>query len=321
MQFTQLGRSGLTVSRICLGTLTFGDPAWRTWTLGEEAARPFFRRALEAGVNFFDTADAYSMGASEELTGKLLREMAPLEEIVIASKVCLPMGKGPNRAGLSRKHIVQGCEASLRRLGVGAIDLYQIHRFDAKTPIDETLAALDLLVRQGKVRYLGASAGAAWELARALYSADRHGWARFVSMQNHYNLAYREEEREMIPLCLAEGLGVIPFSPLARGMLARRRGDAGTARATTDPLLRERYGQYGDDSVVDALWQVADARGCSSAEVALAWLLGKPGVVAPIVGATRLEHLDVALRAVDTTLSAGEIQALEAPYRPHPVLY
>ena len=319
MQFTQLGRSGLTVSRICLGTLTFGDPAWRSWTLGEEAARPFFRRALEAGVNFFDTADAYSMGASEELTGKLLREMAPLDEIVIASKVCLPMGKGPNMAGLSRKHIVQACEASLRRLGVEAIDLYQIHRFDPKTPIEETLAALDLLVRQGKVRYLGASAGSAWELARALYSADRHGWARFVSMQNHYNLVYREEEREMIPLCLAEGLGIIPFSPLARGMLARRRGDAGTARAAADPLLRERYGQYGDDGVVDALWRVADARGCTSAEVALAWLLGKPGVVAPIVGATRLEHLEAALRAVDMALTEEERLALEAPYRPHPV--
>ena len=319
MKYAQLGNTGLTVSRICLGTLTFGDPAWRTWTLGEEAARPFVRRAIEAGVNFFDTADAYSRGASEQVTGKLLREMARMDEVVLATKVYLPMGEGPNMSGLSRKHIVQGCESSLRRLGVEAIDLYQIHRFDPKTPIDETLGALDLLVRQGKVRYLGASAGAAWELARALHTSERRGWARFVCMQNHYNLAYREEEREMIPLCLAEGLGVIPFSPLARGFLARRRDDGETARAGADPLLRERYGQPEDHGVLDALWHVADARGCSGAEVALAWLLGRPGVVAPIVGATRLEHFDAALRALDLTLTADECRALEAPYRPHPV--
>ena len=232
MQFTRLGSTGLKVSRLCLGCMSYGSPSWRPWVLDEKAALPFFRRALEAGINFFDTADMYSLGVSEEVTGRALRELARLDEVVIATKVFFPMGDGPNLRGLGRKHVVQGCEASLKRLGVDTIDLYQLHRFDPTTPIEETLEALDLLVRQGKVRYLGASSAWAWQLARALGASERHGWPRFVSMQNHYNLIYREEEREMLPLCAAEGLGVIPWSPLARGRLARTVES--TARAQND---------------------------------------------------------------------------------------
>jgi 1-deoxyxylulose-5-phosphate synthase len=323
MQYTQLGRSGLTVSRLCLGCMSYGDPKWRPYVLDADAARPYFARALEAGINFFDTADMYSLGVSEEVTGRWLREMAPLDEIVIATKGFFSMSDRPNMGGLSRKHIVQACEASLRRLGVETIDLYQIHRFDPRTPIDETLAALDLLVTHGKVRYIGASQGYAWEFARALYSSDRNGWARFVSMQNHYNLIYREEEREMVPFCIEEGIGVNPFSPLARGILARGQLAAQeaspTLRANTDPLVRTRYDSPNDGQILEALRAVASTRGSSPAEVALAWLLSKPGVVAPIVGATKLEHLEVAIRALDITLTAEEISALEAPYRPHEV--
>src|SRR6185312_7865336 len=237
---TQLGSSGLEVSRICLGCMTYGTPKWRPWVLDEVDSRPFFRKALDLGINFFDTADMYSMGVSEEVTGRALREMAKMEEIVLATKAHFPMSDGPNMGGLSRKHLVQACEASLRRLGVDTIDLYQIHRFKSGVPIEETLAALDHLVHQGKVRYIGASSGYAWQMAQALSASERHGWARFVSMQNHYNLVYREEEREMIPLCAAEGIAIIPWSPLARGMLARAPGEH-TTRVESDEFSREMY--------------------------------------------------------------------------------
>ncbi|MGE5687337.1 MAG: aldo/keto reductase [Gemmatimonadota bacterium] len=325
MQYVQLGRTGLAVSRICLGCMSYGSPSWRPWVLDETAARPFFRRAIEAGINFFDTSDMYSAGVSEEVTGRALRELGNRDEIVVATKVYFPLAPGPNRSGLSRKHVVQACEASLRRLGLEAIDLYQIHRFDPAVPIEETLAALDHLVQAGKVRYLGASSGYAWTMALALAASERHGWARFVSMQNHYNLLYREEEREMIPLCLHEGVGVIPWSPLARGLLARPRpadakvGSGGTARAASDTYSPHLYDTPGDWDVVDAVERVAKLRGATMAEVALAWLLGRPGVSAPIVGATKLEHLEAALRAVNLVLTAEEGAALEAPYLPHAV--
>ena len=323
MKFTTLGRTGLTVSRLALGCMSYGSPKWRPWVLDAEAAMPFYRRAFDLGINLLDTADMYSQGASEEVTGRAVREHGRREELVVATKVFFPMGgEGPNRGGLSRKHVIEGCEASLRRLGLDAIDLYQVHRFDPKTPIDETLAALDQLVRQGKVRYVGASSTAAWKLMRALGTSDAHGWARFVSMQNHYNLVYREEEREMIPLCLEEGLGVLPWSPLARGLLAggRRIGDpGGSARAKSDDYTPRLYDQAGDDEVVAAVRDVAAERGVAMAEVALAWLVSRPGVTAPIVGATRLEHLETAARALDLELAEGEIARLESPYRPHPV--
>ncbi|MBV9878887.1 MAG: aldo/keto reductase [Gemmatirosa sp.] len=325
MQYTTLGHTGLTVSRICLGCMSYGDPAWRPWVLDEDAARPFFRQAIEAGITFFDTADMYSLGASEAITGRALRELANREEIVVATKVYNAMGSGPNMRGLGRKHVIQACEASLRRLGVETIDLYQIHRFDPAVPVDETLRALEDLVRAGKVRYLGASSGMSWRLAQALSTSERHGWARFVSMQNHYNLVYREEEREMIPLCLQEGIGVIPWSPLARGLLARPRPatsqlpDSGTTRAGSDDYARQMYDQPSDWDVVDAVERVASARGVGMAEVALAWVLSRPGVTAPIVGATKAHHLEAAVRALDVALTAEEKAALEAPYRPHPV--
>jgi aryl-alcohol dehydrogenase-like predicted oxidoreductase len=323
MKYAQLGRTGLTVSRICLGCMSYGSSRWRPWVLDAEQAMPFFRRAIEHGINFFDTADMYSLGASEEVTGRALREYARLEEVVLATKVRFPMSDKPNMSGLSRKHIVQGCEASLKRLGVETIDLYQIHRLDRKTPIEETLEALHFLVQQGKVRYIGSSSAAAWQFAQALSISERRGWARFVSMQNHYNLVYREEEREMIPLCLNEGVGVIPWSPLARGLLAGARQSledrSSTSRAQADPLAAELYDDPSDWKIVEAVKRVATAREVTPAEVALAWLLAKPAVVAPIVGATKLEHLDTAVRALDLTLTEAEIKALEDPYRPHPV--
>lgn len=323
MLYTRLGGSGLTVSRICLGCMSYGDPGWRPWVLGESASRPFFRRAVEAGITFFDTADMYSVGASEEIVGRALREYARMDEVVIATKVYHSMGTGGNLRGLSRKHIVQACEASLRRLGVQTIDLYQIHRFDASYPIEETLSALDQLVQQGKVRYIGASSGYAWQMAQALSVSERNGWARFVSMQNHYNLVYREEEREMIPLCESERIGVIPWSPLARGLLARPRpsGESPTTtRAASDTFGNEMYSGQIDWEIVDAVQHIATLRGVSAAQVALAWLLSRPAVTAPIIGATKLEQLEDSIRAVEIALSPGEIAALEAPYRPHMVL-
>jgi len=313
----------VTVSRLCLGCMSYGDPAWRPWVLDEAASRPFFRRAIELGINFFDTADMYSLGVSEEITGRALREFARLEECVVATKVFNPMSDRPNMSGLSRKHIVQGCEASLRRLGMETIDLYQVHRFDPHVPIEEMLSALDLLVRQGKVRYIGASSTAAWKFAQALAASQHHGWARFVTMQNHYNLLYREEEREMIPLCEAEGVALIPWSPLARGLLAgTRRSPAdktATPRAESDEFARKLYDQPSDQDVIDAVRRVAQARGVAPAQIALAWLLAKPAVAAPIIGATKLQHLDDAVAALDVQLTAEEIQQLEAPYQPHPV--
>jgi aryl-alcohol dehydrogenase-like predicted oxidoreductase len=324
MQYTTLGRSGLTVSRIALGCMSYGNPKWRAWVLDEAAAQPFFRFALENGINFFDTANMYSLGVSEEITGRALRAMANRDEIVIATKVFYPMSDRPNMRGLSRKHIMQSCEASLTRLGMETIDLYQIHRFDANTPIDETLGALNDLVHQGKVRYVGASSGYAWQLMRALSVSERNGWARFISMQNHYNLVYREEEREMMPLCLAEGVGVIPWSPLARGRLARPRGASEsreTDRAAVDAVGQRLYDGRIDWDVVDAIEQLAKARGVSMAEVSLAWLFAKPGVVAPIIGATKIDHLSTAIRALDLALTSEEISALEAPYTPKAVSF
>ena len=321
MNYTRLGRTGLTVSRLCLGCMSYGDPQWRPWVLDEEAARPFFRKAIESGINFFDTANMYSLGVSEEVTGRALREYGKLDEIVLATKVFFPMSDRPNRSGLSRKNIVQACEASLRRLGVETIDLYQIHRYDANTPLEETLEALDLLVRQGKVRYVGASSMYGWQLAQMLGTSDGHGWTRFVSMQNHYNLIYREEEREMMPLCQAEGIGVIPWSPLARGLLARaqRPDPSSTARADSDTLIEQLYDHPSDDAVLAALRQVAENRGVSPAEVSLAWLLSKPTVTAPIIGVTKPAHPDAALRALDLNLAEEEIETLETPYQPHAV--
>lgn len=323
MQFTYLGRTGVEVSRLCFGCMSFGDKSWRAWTLGEEEALPFFRRAVEAGINFFDTADMYSLGRSEEITGRALREFARREEVVLATKVFHRMGEGPNMRGLSRKHIQQGCEASLRRLGVDSIDLYQIHRLDPHTPLDEVLSALDLLVRQGKVRYIGASTMFAWQFAQALALSERNGYARFVAMQNHYNLIYREEEREMIPLCQQENIAILPWSPLARGLLCGTRSGlddhSSTPRAASDKYGWKLYGQPSDEEVIAACNAVAAARGVPPARVALAWLLSKPYVTAPIIGTTRLEHLDDAVAALDLQLTDEEIQQLEAPYRPHEV--
>ena len=323
MQYTNLGATGLRVSRLCLGCMSFGSTQWRPWVLEEDAAEPFFRRAIEAGINFFDTADVYSLGRSEEITGRWLRELARLEEVVIATKVFSPMSRGQNMRGLSRKHVVQGCEASLRRLGVEAIDLYQIHRFDRDVRWEETLEALDLLVCQGKVRYIGASSGPAWRFAQALGVSDRKGLARFVSMQNHYNLLYREEEREMLPLCAAEGIGVIPWSPLARGLLAgtRRAADdrEATARAASDDFVRQLYDPPADWEVVEACQEVARAAGRPPAQIALAWLLSKPVVTAPIVGVSRLEHLETALGALELSLDDEQVAQLERPYQPHSV--
>ncbi len=323
MKYIRLGRSGLLVSRLALGCMSYGTPKWRPWVLSEADSMPFFRRAIEAGINFFDTADMYSLGVSEQVTGKALREYGRREELVIATKVFFPTADGPNRRGLSRKHIFEACDASLKRLGTDYIDLYQIHRFDPETPQEETLAALDQLVRTGKVLYLGASSGPAWKLAGSLALADRHGFARFISMQNHYNLVYREEEREMIPLCQAEGIGTVPWSPLARGLLAGKRKSREdktvSPRASSDSYTDELYDQPSDWDVVEATSAVAAKRGVQPSEVALAWLLSRPTVAAPIIGATKLEHLEAAIRALDLELSAEEKSQLEKPYRPHPV--
>jgi aryl-alcohol dehydrogenase-like predicted oxidoreductase len=323
MQYVTLGRSGLKVSRLCLGCMSFGSPTWRPWVLGEAESRPIIRRALEHGINFFDTADMYSLGASEEVLGRALRDFARRDQVVIATKVFFPMGEGPNDGGLSRKHLFEAIDQSLRRLGTDYVDLYQIHRWDPDTPIEETLDALTDLVRAGKVRYVGASSMSAWRFAKALYLADRRGWVRFVSMQNHYNLVYREEEREMIPLCLAEGVGLLPWSPLARGLLAgtRRRGDWGTTpRAQSDEFARELYFAEGDFRIAERVVEVAQQRGRPPAQIALAWLLGRPGVVAPVVGVTRVAQLDELVGALDLSLDDAECRYLEQLYEPHPVL-
>lgn len=326
MQYVSLGRTGLRVSRLCLGTMTFGNPAWRDWVLPEDESRPFIHRALELGINFFDTANMYSRGVSEEILGRAIRDFAKRDDVVIATKVYYPMGDGVNDRGLSRKHILKAADDSLRRLGTDYIDLYQIHRWDATTPLEETLSALDSLVRTGKVRYLGASSMHAWQFARALYTADRHGWSRFVSMQNHYNLVYREEEREMMPLCLEEGIGVIPWSPLARGFLAgnRARGvkqvEGATRRARGDVFAHDLYYADSDFDIADRVVDLAKRRGCAPVQVALSWLLQQPGVTAPIVGASRLEQLDQLVAALSLDLTDVERDFLEEPYQPHPVL-
>ena len=323
MRYARLGTSGLKVSGIALGMMSYGSRTERRWHLTQDEAEPIVRRAADAGVNFFDTADTYSDGLTEEITGNLLGKLfGQREDYVLATKVFYPMGPGPNDRGLSRKHVLAGIDASLRRLGTEYVDLYQIHRWDPETPIEETMEALHDVVRAGKARYLGASSMYAWQFAKAQHTAATAGWTRFASMQNHYNLAYREEEREMIPLCLDQGVGCIPWSPLARGFLAGNRGRGGqqrTVRAGNDPYADELYGD-ADYDVVDALAEVAVGRGLPPAQVALAWLLGKPAVTAPIVGATKLGHLEDALAAVELSLDEDEVARLEAPYRPHPVL-
>jgi aryl-alcohol dehydrogenase-like predicted oxidoreductase len=324
MQYVPLGRTGLKVSRVCLGVMTYGDPAWRPWVLPEADSRPFIARALELGINFFDTADMYSLGESERILGRALHDFTRRDAVVIATKVCFPMSDDPNDRGLSRKHLMASIDASLRRLGTDHVDLYQIHRLDAGTPLEETLCALHDIVRAGKARYIGASSMASWQFARALYLADRHGWTRFVSMQNHYNLVYREEEREMIPLCLEEGVGVIPWSPLARGFLAgnRRAGDRGdTPRAKTDTFAHDYYYADSDFRVVDRVVEMARARGVAPAQISLAWLLGKPGVTAPIVGASKMYQLEQAVEALSIVLTDEERAQLEEPYEPHPVMW
>ncbi|MGE0705603.1 MAG: aldo/keto reductase [Vicinamibacterales bacterium] len=323
MQYVRLGSSGLRVSRICLGTMTYGSSSWRQWVLDEDASRPFFQRAIEAGINFFDTADMYSLGASEEVLGRAIREFTGRDRVVIATKAFFALRDGPNDQGLSRKHLFDAIDDSLRRLGTDYVDLYQIHRFDPETPVEETMAALHDIVRSGRARYIGASSMAAWEFAKMQHTADLHGWTRFVSMQNHYNLVYREEEREMVPLCLDQGVGLIPWSPLARGFLAapRRREDRGdTLRAKTDVFAHRLYYADADFDVAGRVAEVAMRLGVSRAQAALAWLLSRPGVTAPIVGASKLPQLDEAIAAVDVSLSADDIKALEEPYTPHPVL-
>jgi aryl-alcohol dehydrogenase-like predicted oxidoreductase len=323
MKYVPLGSSGLKVSRIALGMMSYGDAAERKWHLSQDEAEPIVRRAADSGVTFFDTADVYSDGMTEEITGRLLAKLFQhREDYVLATKVFFPMGPGSNDAGLSRKHIMASIDASLRRLGTDYVDLYQIHRWDPETPIEETMGALHDIVRVGKARYIGASSMFAWQFSKAQYTAQLAGWTRFVSMQNHYNLAYREEEREMIPLCLDQGTGVIPWSPLARGLLAgsrERGGGRNTTRAGSDPLADDLYSD-DDFDVVDALRAVAAERALPPAQIALAWLLAKPGVTAPIVGATKLAHLEDAVAATDLTLTDEELSRLESPYRPHPVL-
>ena len=324
MQYVNLGNSGIKVSRLCLGCMTYGSNKWRPWVLDEEASRPFFRQAWEAGINFFDTADMYSLGASEVVLGNALRELAlPREQVVVATKVFNAMGSSPNEKGLSCKHIRHSIDVSLKRLQLDYVDLYQIHRFDRETPIEETLEALDAVVRAGKALAIGASSMFAWQMAKMLHTSERRGLARFVTMQNHYNLVYREEEREMIPLCRDEGIGLLPWSPLARGFLAgnRRQGDHGdTSRAKTDDFAHKLYFQSSDFAVVERVGEIAARRGVPHAQVALAWLLHQPGVTAPIIGASKPKHIDDAIASLSLELTADELKSLAEPYQPHPVL-
>ena len=320
MRYVSLGRTGLNVSNICLGAMSFGSSEWQKWTIPEDQSQRIIQRAVELGVNFFDTADVYSSGLSEEILGRHLYDFAPRDRLVIATKLNGPMGPGPNDRGLSRKHITGAIEASLRRLRTDYIDLYQIHRWDYETPIEETLEAFDGLVRSGKVLYIGASSMFAWEFSRALHLSERNGWTRFVSMQNHYNLIYREEEREMLPLCLHEGIAILPWSPLARGFLtggARRRN---TMRSRNDDYARRLYYRECDFRVARSVDKIAASHGAKPAQIALAWLLGQPGVTSPVVGATRVSHLEEAVAALNVALDAEEIRTLEEHYIPHPVL-
>jgi aryl-alcohol dehydrogenase-like predicted oxidoreductase len=326
MKYTTLGKTSLRVSRIALGCMSYGSSKWRAWVKDEADARPFFKAALDAGVTFFDTANMYSNGASEEVTGRALGDMAARDQVVIATKVFYAIGStSPQAQGLSRQQILKACDDSLRRLGTDYIDLYQIHRWDPHTPLDETLEALSALVTAGKVRYIGASSGWAWRMMKALSISERNGWAKFASMQNHYNALYREEEREMMPLCRSEGVGVIPWSPLARGILTRPRPSTGSvktadsARSSIDTYSIDLYEGTAQWDIVDAIERIAKTRGVPMAEISLAWLLAKPGVTAPIIGATKISHLESAVAGVELTLSAEEIAAIDAPYRAQPV--
>lgn len=324
MQYVNLGKTGLKVSRLCLGMMTYGSKKWREWILEEEEAKPFVGRALEAGINFFDTADVYSLGESERITGNLLKHFGvKRENVVVATKVFNAMSDDPNDRGLSRKHILDSIDKSLKRLQMDYVDLYQIHRWDYNTPIEETMEALHDVVKSGKARYIGASSAFAWQFAKALHVAEHHGWMRFVSMQNHYNLVYREEEREMIPLCKDEGIGLIPWSPMARGFFAgdRQRGGSGsTTRAKTDPFAKELYFREEDFTVAERVQEIAKARGVTGPQIALAWMLNKPHITSPIIGASKMEHLDQAIAALDIKLTEDEVKRLEELYQPHPVL-
>jgi aryl-alcohol dehydrogenase-like predicted oxidoreductase len=323
MQYVNLGKTGLKVSRICLGMMSYGTSKWREWVLDEDDSRPFVQRALELGINFFDTADMYSVGVSEEVTGRALRDFARRDEVVVATKVYNPMSDDVNARGLSRKHIMDSIDASLRRLGMDYVDLYQIHRWDYETPLEEMLEALNDVVRAGKARYIGASSMFAWQFTKALYTADLHGWTRFVSMQPHYNLIYREEEREMIPLCIEEGIGVIPWSPIARGFLAgNRTRDRGgeTSRSRTDNLAHNYYYEDADFVMADRVGDLAEKYGYSRAQIALAWVLHKPGITSPIIGATKMRHLEEAVATIDIALADDDLAYLEEPYRPHSVM-
>ena len=324
MEYTRLGNSGLKVSRLCLGCMTYGEPERgnHPWSLNEEQSRPFLARALELGINFFDTANVYSDGSSEEIVGRALREMGKRDELVVATKVFYSGRDRPNTGGLSRKAIMTAIDDSLRRLGLDYVDLYQTHRWDYETPIEETLEALHDVVKAGKARYIGASSMYSWQFGKALQHAERHGWTRFISMQPHYNLLYREEEREMLPLCAEEGIGVIPWSPLARGRLTRPWGDSGGGRAAQDEFGKTLYAETekSDRAVVERLNQLAEAKNAPPAQVALAWLFHKSVVTAPIVGASKPHHLDDAVAALEVKLSPNEIASLEEPYVPHPVL-
>jgi aryl-alcohol dehydrogenase-like predicted oxidoreductase len=322
MDYVRLGSTGLKVSRLCLGTMTYGTPQWRPWVLDEAASRPFYRRAVELGINFFDTADMYSRGVSEEVLGRALKELVKRDEVVVATKVFYPVTDHPNGRGLSRKHIMDAIDGSLRRLQMDYVDLYQIHRFDPETPIEETLEALHDVVKTGKARYLGASSMYAWQFMKMLATQQQRGWVRFVSMQNHYNLVYREEEREMLPLCREEGIGVIPWSPLARGFLAGNR-----QRGAKDATRRETYDEFGhglyyadsDYDIADRVVQLARARGVLPIQVALAWVASRPGITAPIIGASRVEQLDQLAEGLSLTLTPDEVGTLEQQYQPHPV--
>jgi aryl-alcohol dehydrogenase-like predicted oxidoreductase len=325
MDYVNLGATGTKVSRLCLGMMTYGAKKWREWVLEEDEALPIIKRALDGGINFYDTADVYSLGVSEEITGRVLLKTlgVPRHRVVIATKLFNPMGDDPNERGLSRKHVMHAVDESLRRLGTDYIDLYQIHRFDKTTPVEETMEALSDVVKAGKALHIGASSMWAWQFAKMLEASRTHGFSRFVTMQNHYNLVYREEEREMIPLCRAEGIGLIPWSPLARGFLAgnRRRQDKGeTTRARTDDFAHNLYYRDDDFKVVDRVTEIAQKRGVSNMQVALAWILAQPGITAPIIGSSKMAHLDDNLKALDLRLDADELKALAEPYQPHPIL-
>ncbi|MEQ8672762.1 MAG: aldo/keto reductase [Aggregatilineales bacterium] len=319
MQYTNLGNTGLKVSQICLGMMTYGTSKWRPWVLDEEESRPFVKRAIEAGINFFDTANMYSMGVSEEVTGRALGDMLPRDEYVLATKVFFKMTDKPNQGGLSRKHILSQIDASLKRLGTDYVDLYQIHRWDYDTPIEETMEALHDVVKMGKARYIGASSMFAWQFAKAQHIAETNDWTKFIAMQNHYNLVYREEEREMIPLCMDQGVGLIPWSPLARGFLAGNRTrdkQAVTARAANDPMADNMYYADADFDIVDRAKELGEKHGKSAAQIALAWMLHKPGISSPIIGASKMRHLDEAIEATKIVLNDEDIAYLEAPYQP-----